>query len=300
MGSLATIVLTSDFLRKHPGRNHTQDEHAGARDDEDIEELKSKKWGTEHLRQGRISSITENPNNGLSVSYFGKTEDGRSVFLKPNGGAVPFQTRFGVLPGRDAEREYAAFAVNKYLGASGVPMPGVALRRREGDTIAVMDRLTGRTLAEESRGIASLTGKEEFLRFTMFDGLIGNSDRYFGNLFMDSTTKRVTAIDHAAAFPGKLQRASQARVLTGGVFTSGTQASYFGVNLSTERLHPGHVVGLTRLVRNAADVRRVLKGKLTDEELDGLFNRARFMLRTRNYIHVGNAAEAHGNLPEAE
>lgn len=163
---------------------------------------------------GTVTGVRRLGQASTNPVYVGEL-DGLPVVIKPEAQLSPVRLRDFVDPGFDLEREQAAAHVAgllKDIDSSVTPLvPAMRVMDIEGyGRSSVTDYVDGMTKATAYRDADRLrsnyTGPplsslpNEMPKLSLYDGIIGNTDRHDGNIMIDPAG-RVHAIDHGLAFP---------------------------------------------------------------------------------------------------
>ena len=140
---------------------------------------------------------------GVNMVFRGELE-GHDVIIKPEALLVKYPMRSTITPGGDLERERAAYLVAQRMG---VDAPETVIREAENivgkKTIVQSFVKNDGTLLEvlKDRGSAAMNDidLDSFRSMALFDAVIGNTDRHWGNALV--VGKKLIPIDHGLAFP---------------------------------------------------------------------------------------------------
>lgn len=193
--------------------------------------------------------------SGINTTMAAKAGD-VDVVIKPEAGLDPDILRMGIRPASDIEREHAALLMRQAMG-DFVDTPRMSVREVPGQ---------GRALVLERRrndgGSPLETPLSERISAGLFDSVIGNTDRHFGNVLVDRSGRRahLVLIDHGLAFPV-------------GVPTWGNMHFLRGYTL-----RGADVQRLRRLVRDEGAIRTQIEPLIGSSAVDEMFRRIRYML----------------------
>ena len=208
---------------------------------------------------GEITSHAElggGCNSSMKVHIGG---DGDGVY-KPKKGEVSL--RDTIPKGTYYKREVAASVLDKEMGLGLVPE---TLVKKGKDGIGSVQAWVenAKIGADVERDLVAIAERD---RLTVFDLLIGNTDRHRGNwMFKDG---KVVAIDNGLAFPtNRAITASQVRLCLP-----------FYYDDVSERLDPEMLSKLKVLVERKEAVGKKLSEFLSKEEVDSLFQRAELII----------------------
>lgn len=149
---------------------------------------------------GSVNSVYRTTIEGdPPIDVFVKPESATRDAVKALEQGVPVERideliRDNLIPGRDLERERAAYLISKRMG---VPAPTTVIRDIPGKGRSLVSRGVS---GQEARIAYTEPNPEDVHRVALFDSVIGNTDRHAGNYLIDDAG-RISPIDHGLAFP---------------------------------------------------------------------------------------------------
>lgn len=194
---------------------------------------------------------------GSNANYLVTLNNGASAVWTPTRGEKAHQDRPNIPTGTSAQREEAAYLVDKFMGHFARVPPAVSsgLEGRPG----ALKLLVSQGLAADRRpdGLPD----EDYRRIALFDHVIGNLDRHVNNYLLDESSKPIP-IDHGLAFPTK----------------NGPQGT---ANFRFEKvfqLNQKEREALTSLVKQRPQVEKTLEGLLEKPAIEAMYERVDQML----------------------
>lgn len=247
-------------------------------------------------------------NEGINASWRGHIEGDGQVIIKPTSGFYPKQLRAGIEQGSDIANEVAAYRVNEQLG--GLVRMGVTEDRNAFvGTSSISDRAVVQEYLENlgnMQDVVSWGGvrgwvyvdpagdaiKLPFLEADVrsagiFDGIIGNLDRHFGNAML-SPDHHLLAIDHGLSFVDGVARALD--LTNDGV--AGVNARFMAKAIE---LTDDEVGMLEKFESRKLAVSEELRSVgLSEGSIDSMWSRVRYMIEHREVPAVSKYEDPTG------
>ena len=166
------------------------------------------KWSSkEQQLASETPSSAKDFGGGISQTYRCELADGTRFAFKPNSGEYKEErVRDGVEPGKQGERETAAWEVAKVVGLDDMVPPtvfrkaGVDVEGLAGEAGSAQLWMDG-DMAKDKPLSQRYDGDEDLKRAAVFDFATGNTDRHAGNWLMNGD--KIVLIDHGYAFSYK-------------------------------------------------------------------------------------------------
>jgi phosphoinositide 3-/4-kinase-like protein len=230
-----------------------------------------------HLSGGEIDSFGNLVGN-VNPVYVGHLEGGMKVIFKPD--AAPYDSgKSNIHYGKDTQHEIAAMIVNEHLGGL-VDMPAVAQRDLPNiGHVLIMEFKHGSIIADNGsfRNYNGNLHQEQIQHIALFDAVIGNEDRHDGNALV--TRGNIIAIDHGISFPFN---------------DSISNGNHGALNARQgDFLSADERTSLSKLVHESDAVNKELAPYLDKQEIDQMWNRVTYMLRTDEVTQYPKSEATH-------
>jgi hypothetical protein len=159
----------------------------------------STQWD-EAIGTKNIHTVEQNEHSATNGSYIVKFEDGSQAVWKPSIEESP-NLRQGITAGTYYKREVAAYEISKIIGMTDL-VPPTVLRDIDGSIGSLQAWETNAKSANTFENIADKYGKSQvdIQRASLFDAIMGNTDRHSGNWLVTREGKLVL-IDHGLILP---------------------------------------------------------------------------------------------------
>jgi|GEM_PF-1463880 phage putative head morphogenesis protein, SPP1 gp7 family len=148
----------------------------------------------------RVSKVTSNEREASSGSYVITFDDGSRAMFKPKDEESP-KLRQGVKAGTYYQREAVAYDIAKIMDLDDL-MPETVILEVNGKLGSVQAFVERASSAGDLYGSERMFGNspEDIQRATLFDAIMGNTDRHAGN-WMVRHDNKIQLIDHGLILP---------------------------------------------------------------------------------------------------
>ena len=181
-------------LMQQPKEEKPQEEKKGQKNDYSDDERPIDRY----LLSAKVTE-SQHLGGGVNDVRLVKFSDGTPGIWKPQDKEADAM-RANIRPGKETEREVAAWEVAKIVGMDDLTTPAV-IRTIGGERGALLQFNSGKIAAQVSYYL-KYDGAKDAARIAVFDYVIGNEDRHSGN-WMVKSDKSLKLIDHGLTFPDK-------------------------------------------------------------------------------------------------
>lgn len=200
------------------------------------------------------------------------------VIVKPSSQSATEAFRYGIHPGFDAEREQAAFLINKALG-NIIAMPEITIRETPEGRGSVQRFMDGPVPYKAYRGSLPSETDKEWHNMAFYDCVVANLDRHAGNVLVeknpgpDTGGRHLIGIDHGLILPNpRGPRYNDIREMDGNFL------SLEEINYTDMGLLPKEKTALQDFLAHKQEITRQLLSYVPAPAIQDMWGRAQWML----------------------